>query len=60
MRDSPVGIVSEYRLDHRGSITCKGKSFTSSLWFQTICESHPVFCTVGTEGHLPGVKRGLG
>jgi hypothetical protein len=34
--------------------------FSSSLCVQTGSGAHPSFCTMGTGGPFPGVKRGLG
>jgi hypothetical protein len=57
---SSVSVVSDYRLDDRGSFLGKGTELSSSICVQTSSEAHPVSCTVGTGGPLPGVKRGRG
>jgi hypothetical protein len=57
---SLFSIVSDYRLDDRGSIPGKGIGFSSSLCVQTGSGAHPVSCTVGTGGPFPGAKRGRG
>jgi hypothetical protein len=40
---SSVSIVSDYRLDDRGSISGIGKDFSSSLCVETGSEVHPAF-----------------
>jgi hypothetical protein len=57
---SSVGIVSDYRLDDRGSIPAVTKDFSSSLCVQTTSEVHPAYCLMGTVGVFPGGKRGWG
>jgi hypothetical protein len=51
-----VSIVSDYRLDDRGSISGRGKDFSSSLCVQTGSGAHPASCTMGTGGSFPGGK----
>jgi hypothetical protein len=54
---SSVSIVSDYRLDERGSIPCGSKGFFfSSLFVQTSSEARPASCPVGTGGPLQQVK----
>jgi hypothetical protein len=49
------------RLGDRGSIPGRGERiFPSSLCVQTCSEAHPAFCTMGTGGPFPGVRRGPG
>jgi hypothetical protein len=45
---SSVSIVSDYRLDDRGSIPGRGKGFSSSLFVQTSSEAHPASYPMGT------------
>jgi hypothetical protein len=55
--------VSDYGLDDRaiGDRSPEGaKDFSCSLCVQTGSGAHPAYCTMGTEGPFPGVKRGLG
>jgi hypothetical protein len=54
---SSVGIVSDYRLDDRGSIPVQAKGFSSSPCVQTSFEAHPASCPMGTGGHFPGYRR---
>jgi hypothetical protein len=53
---SSVSIVSDYRLDDRGSIPGKGKDFPSIRCVQTGSGAHPASCTMGTEGPFSGGK----
>jgi hypothetical protein len=53
---SSVSIVSNYRLDDRGSIPGRAKDFSSSICVQTSSEAHPASCTMGTGGPFPGGK----
>jgi hypothetical protein len=48
-----VSIVSDYRLDDRGSIPAEAKDFSSSLCAQTGSEAHPASCIMGTVGSFP-------
>jgi hypothetical protein len=52
---SSDSIVSDYRLEDRGSIPADAK-FSSSLCAQTSSKAHPVSCTMGTGGPFPGGK----
>jgi hypothetical protein len=52
--------ISDYRLDHRGSIPAEAKEFSSSLCVQTSSGAHPASLPRGTGGPFPGVKRGWG
>jgi hypothetical protein len=49
-------IVSDYRLDSRGSIPTEAEDFSSSLCVQTGSGAHPASCTVGTRGPFPAGK----
>jgi hypothetical protein len=49
-RGSSVSIVSDYRLDERGSMPSRG------LCVQTSCEAHPASCTMGNGCPFPGSK----
>jgi hypothetical protein len=51
---SSVSIVSDYRLDDRGS--AEEKDFFPSLCVQTGSEAHPASCPVVTGGPFPGAK----
>jgi hypothetical protein len=52
---SSVGIVSDYRLDERGSIAVRGKGFFSSnLCVQTNSETQPASYAMGTMGSFSG------
>jgi hypothetical protein len=51
-----VSIVSDYRLDDRGSIPTEAEDFSSSLCIQTGSGAHLASCTMGTKGHFPGGK----
>jgi hypothetical protein len=53
---SSVSIVSDYRLDGRGSIPGRGKAFT--LCVQTSSEAHPASYPVDNKGPFPEVKCG--
>jgi hypothetical protein len=53
---SSVSIVSDYRVDDRGTIPGRGKGFSSILCVQTGSEAQPASCTVGTGGSFPGGK----
>jgi hypothetical protein len=55
---SSVIIVSDYRLDYRGSIPPETKDISSSLCVQTTSEAHQAAYPVGTGVFSPGVKRG--
>jgi hypothetical protein len=55
---SSVSIVSDYRLDDRGSIPGRGKQFSSILCVQNSSETHPASYPVGTTDHFLGIKRG--
>jgi hypothetical protein len=56
-RSSSVSIVSGYgRPGDRGSITGRGKDFSSNLCVQTGSEAHPASCTMGTGGPFPAGK----
>jgi hypothetical protein len=57
---SSVSIVSDYKLDERGSIPGRGKLFISSLCVQTSSQAHPASCPMGTGGHFTGVNHGRG
>jgi hypothetical protein len=57
---SSVSLVSDYRLDGRGSISNRGKGFFSSLCVQTSSEAHPASCPMGTGVPFPRVKHGRG
>jgi hypothetical protein len=57
---SSVSIVSDYRLEDRGSIPAEAKDFSSSLCVQTSSEAHPAAYPMGTGGSLAGVQRGRG
>jgi hypothetical protein len=48
-------IVSDYRLDDRGSNLGRGKA--SNLCIHTSSEIHPASCTMGTGGLFPGLNR---
>jgi hypothetical protein len=43
---------------NRGSITGRGKVFSSILCAQTASGVHPAFYSLGTGGLFPGIKRG--
>jgi hypothetical protein len=50
-----VNIVSDYRLDDRGSIPSRGKDFSSSLCVHFGSEAHPGFYPLDTGGNArPG------
>jgi hypothetical protein len=49
-------IVSDYRLDDRGSIRGRHKGFFSSYCVQTRSGAHPVSCPMGTGGTFSGGK----
>jgi hypothetical protein len=53
---SSVSVVSDYRLNDRGSIPARGKYFSCSLCVQTRSEVHPASCIMGTGGPFPGGK----
>jgi hypothetical protein len=58
-----VSVVSGCGLDDRAievRSPAEAKDFSSSLCVQTGSEAHPAFCTMGTGGPFPGVKRGRG
>jgi hypothetical protein len=60
---SSVSIASGYGLDDRviGVRSLAGaENFSSSLYVHTGSDAHPAFCTMGTGGPFPGVKRGWG
>jgi hypothetical protein len=61
-RRSSVSIVSDYRLDHRGSIPGRAKLFSSSLCVQTSSEAHAASCPMraGSPFPAPGDKVRLG
>jgi len=49
-RVSLGSILSDYRLDDRGSIRDRGKGFSSSLCAQTSSEAHSASYPMGTGG----------
>jgi hypothetical protein len=51
-----VTIVSDYGLEGRGSISDRGRGFSSNLCVQTGSGAHPASYTVGTAGFFPGGK----
>jgi hypothetical protein len=52
-----VSIVTDYRLDDRGSIPDRGKKdFSSSLCVQTSSEAHPASYPIGIGCLFPGGK----
>jgi hypothetical protein len=53
---SSVIIVSDYRLDDRGSIPGRGKGFSCSLCVQTGSGAHPAPYPMGTGGPFPWGK----
>jgi hypothetical protein len=57
---SSVSIVSDYRLDDRGSTPGEANYFFSSLCVQTGLEAQPSSCTMGTGGPFPGGKARQG
>jgi hypothetical protein len=52
-----VSIVSEYRLDGRGSIPAEVDDFSSSLCIQISSGAHPASYTMDTGGSFPGSKE---
>jgi hypothetical protein len=60
-RGSSGSIVSDYRLDDRGSIPTGAEDFSSSLRVQTGSgAAHPASLTMGTGGPFPGGKARSG
>jgi hypothetical protein len=59
---SKVCIVSDYRLDNRGSILAEANDFSFFLCAQTSSEAHPASYEMGTESPFPGGRgvRGRG
>jgi hypothetical protein len=57
---SSVSIVSDYRLDDRGSMPGRGKGFFCSLCIQSSSEVHPASYPMSTGCPFLGVKRGRG
>jgi hypothetical protein len=60
---SSGSIVSSYGMDDRAiefRSPAEANDFSSSLCVQTGSGAHPASCTLGTGGHFPGLKRGLG
>jgi hypothetical protein len=58
---SSVTVVSDYKLEDRGSILSRGKGFfSSSLCVQTGSGAHPASCKMGIEGPISGLKLGRG
>jgi hypothetical protein len=55
-RGSSVSFVSDYGLDDRGSISDRGRIFSSSLCVQTGSGAHPASYPMGTGGPFPGGK----
>jgi hypothetical protein len=55
-RGSSISIVSDYRLDDRGSILTETEDFSSSLFIQTGSGAHPASFTMDTRGPFPGGK----
>jgi hypothetical protein len=56
---SSISIVSGYGLDDRAievRSPAEAKDFSSSLCVQTGSGAHPVSCTMGTGGPIPGGK----
>jgi hypothetical protein len=56
---SSVSIVSDCRLDDRGSISGRDKGISSSLCVQISSEAHPASHPMGIRGPLPGGKARL-
>jgi hypothetical protein len=55
-RGSSVSIVSDYRLDDRGSIPDRGGEFSFSPCVQTGSGAYPASYPMGTGGPFPGGK----
>jgi hypothetical protein len=55
-KDSSLSIVSDYRLEDKGSIPGRGKGFFSSLCIQDNSEAHSASYLLGTGGHFPRGK----
>jgi hypothetical protein len=56
VRDSSVGIESDYGLDGRGFILGRSKRFSLLHSVQTGSEAHPSSYPMGTGAFSPGIK----